>query len=201
MIRVMIAEDMALLRKALVRLLEQEKDIEVVADIERGDEIVATALEVRPDVTILDVDLPGLDGLTAASQLHEAIPGVKTLILTSFGTPGYLKRALDAHVLGFIAKDTSPDQLSASIRKICNGEAVLDPAVVIGALQATASPLTAREIECLRLVAMGEQPRAIARVLALSLGTVRNYLAASITKLGARNRVDAVRIAREQGWL
>jgi two-component system, NarL family, response regulator DesR len=201
MIRVLIAEDMHLIRRALAALLLLEDDIEVVADLDRGDWIVRTALEVRPDVAVLDIDLPGIDGLTAAQQLHEQLPECRTLVLTGLTQPGNLLRALKAHVRGFIAKDAPPDALADGIRRVAAGERVIDPELVAAALETGASPLTARETDVLRAAESGIPTDEIAVRLSLSPATVRNYLSNSISKTGGRNRIDAIRIARNAGWL
>ncbi|TGB06341.1 response regulator transcription factor [Streptomyces palmae] len=201
MVTVLIAEDMRMLRQALVALLELEPDIEIVAELEDGSDIVPRALEVRPDVAVLDIDLPGMDGLTAAAALYTAVPDCRTMMLTSLGRPGNLRRALAAHVSGFLVKDSSPDTLSEAIRAVARGERVMDPQLVLAALDEEPQPLTPREREVLRLASEGAGAQQIATRLFLSAGTVRNYLTSVVTKLNARNRVDAIRIAREAGWL
>ncbi len=190
-----------MLRRALVALLELEEDMEIVAELSSGAEIVPAAQSLRPDVAILDIDLPGTDGITAAQALSAAVPECRTLILTSLGRPGNLRRALAAHASGFLLKDAEPEQLSAAIRKVAAGERVIDPQLALAALDTGDSPLTDRELEVLRFAADGEEPAQIAAKLYLSAGTVRNYLTTVVTKLNARNRVDAIRIAREAGWL
>ncbi|MDW6062569.1 response regulator transcription factor [Streptomyces sp. FXJ1.4098] len=201
MVRVLIAEDMHMLRKALVALLEFEPDIEVVAEFSSGAEILPRAKELRPDVAVLDIDLPGVDGLTAAGELHTAVPECRTMMLTSLGRPGNLRRALAAHVSGFLLKDSTPDKLCDAIRAVAKGERVIDPQLVLAALDDKPQPLTPRELEVLLLASQGEDSAQIAARLYLSVGTVRNYLTSVVTKLNARNRVDAIRIAREAGWL
>ncbi|MFR9798053.1 DNA-binding response regulator [Streptomyces sp. MS06] len=201
MIRVLIAEDLHMLRRALAALIELEDDIAVVAEVSNGSDIVSRAKSERPDVAVLDIDLPGTDGITAAGELHTAVPGCRTLILTSFGRPGNLRRAVAAHASGFLLKDTEPDRLIAAIRSVAAGERVVDPSLALAALEPEATTLTSRELEVLRLAAQGEEARQIAARLFLSAGTVRNYLTAAVNKLNARNRVDAIRIAREAGWL
>ncbi|MDT0549869.1 MULTISPECIES: response regulator transcription factor [Streptomyces] len=201
MVRVLIAEDMHMLRKALVALLEFEPDIEVVAEFSSGAEILPRAKELRPDVAVLDIDLPGMDGLTAAAELHTAVPECRTMMLTSLGRPGNLRRALAAHVSGFLLKDSTPDKLCDAIRAVAKGERVIDPQLVLAALDDKPQPLTPRELEVLLLASQGEGSAQIAARLYLSVGTVRNYLTSVVTKLNARNRVDAIRIAREAGWL
>lgn len=201
MIRILIAEDMMMLRKALVSLLELESDIEVIAEVESGTAVVPTALGVRPDVALLDIDLPGTDGIAAAACLHKELPECRCVILTSLGRPGNLRRALDAHVSGFLVKDGDPTGLINAIHQVVAGVRVIDPQLAVATLEAGDSPLTPRETEVLRLVADGEDVPEIAKLLFLSTGTVRNYLTTVVNKLGARNRVDAVRIARQSGWL
>ncbi|ADI09958.1 putative two-component system response regulator [Streptomyces bingchenggensis BCW-1] len=190
-----------MLRKALVALLEFEPDIEVVAEFSSGAEILPRAKELRPDVAVLDIDLPGVDGLTAAGELHTAVPECRTMMLTSLGRPGNLRRALAAHVSGFLLKDSTPDKLCDAIRAVAKGERVIDPQLVLAALDDKPQPLTPRELEVLLLASQGEGSAQIAARLYLSVGTVRNYLTSVVTKLNARNRVDAIRIAREAGWL
>ncbi|WP_073812883.1 response regulator transcription factor [Kitasatospora sp. CB01950] len=202
MIRILLAEDMSMLRGALVALLNLEDDLEVVAELARGDQIVSEALRVRPDVAVIDIDLPGLDGLSAAAQLHDRLPECRALILTSLGRPGTLRRALECKVSGFILKDVPPRQLTEAIRAVVAGERVVDPQLALSAFDAGAeNPLTQRETEVLRQAGQGAEADEIADRLFLSVRTVRNYLTAAVTKLNARNRVDAVRIAREAGWL
>ena len=200
-IRVLVAEDMHLIRGALVALLSLEDDMTVVAELERGDEIVATAERVRPDVAVVDIDLPGIDGLTAAEQLHAVVPECRTLVLTGLSQPGNLLRALKAHVRGFIVKDAPAESLADGIRRVAAGQRVIDPGLVAAALETGASPLTARESDVLRAAQDGISTGEIAVRLSLSPATVRNYLSNAITKTGARNRIDAIRIARDAGWL
>jgi two-component system response regulator DesR len=201
MIRVLIAEDMHLIRGALVALLSLEDDMEVVAELDRGDEIVATALRTQPDVAVLDIDLPGLDGLSAAEQLHSQLPQCRALVLTGLSQPGNLLRALQVHVRGFIIKDAPADTLADGIRRVAAGERVIDPDLVAAALETGSTPLTGRETDVLRAAEDGITTEQIAAQLALSPATVRNYLSNAITKTGARNRIDAIRIARNAGWL
>jgi two-component system, NarL family, response regulator DesR len=200
-IRVLLAEDVRILREALAGLLALEEDIEVVAEVGSGDVIVATAALTRPDVAVIDIELPGMDGLSAAAELHERLPECRTLILTGVGRPGTLRRALSAHVAGFMVKDARPTELVEAIRTIARGGRVLDPQLAFAALDVQGSPLTKREAEVLRLIASGAEPPEIAARIGLSYGTVRNYLASAVTKLNARNRVDAIRIATEAGWI
>ncbi|MFD9125584.1 DNA-binding response regulator [Kitasatospora sp. NPDC059571] len=200
-IRILLAEDMHLVRGALVALLDLEPDIEVVAEVDNGDAILPAALEHRPDVAVLDIDLPGIDGLTAAGLLHEQLPACRVLILTSLGRPGNLRRALDAQVSGFLVKDAPPARLAEAIRQVGSGARVIDPQLALAAWDARQNPLTRRETEVLRLTANGAEPLEIAARLYLSVGTVRNYLTAIVTKLNARSKVDAIRVAEESGWL
>jgi two-component system response regulator DesR len=200
-IRVLLAEDVRMLRDALVGVLRLAEDIEVVGAVDAGDAIVTTALQVRPDVAVIDIELPGLDGISAAAQLHQWLPSCKTLILTGAARPGNLRRALAAQVAGFMGKDASPEDLVEAVRTVAGGRKVLDPQLAFAALDVAGNPLTERECDVLRLTASGAEPTEVAERLGLSYGTVRNYLAAAVTKLGARNRVDAIRIASEAGWL
>ena len=201
MIRVLIAEDMHMIRGALVALLRMEPDIDVVAELDRGDTIVATALKARPDVAVIDIDLPGLDGLSAAESLREKLPACQTLVLTGLSQPGNLLRALKVHVKGFLLKDAPAPALANAIRSVAAGRRVLDPELVAVAVETGASPLTDRETEVLRAAVSGRSTEEIGSLLNLSPATVRNYLSNAISKLGARNRMDAVRIAEEAGWL
>ena len=201
MIRVLIAEDMHMIRGALVALLSLEADMEVVGELDRGDHIVETAIRTRPDVAVLDIDLPGLDGLTAAGQLHERLPACKILVLTGLSQPGNLLRALKAHVRGFIVKDAPAETLADGVRRVAAGERVIDPELIAAALETGTSPLTTREADVLRAAESGISTDEIASQLSLSNATVRNYLSNAISKAGARNRIDAIRICRNAGWL
>ena len=201
MIRVLIAEDVRILRDALVALLGLEADIEVIASVSAGDQIIQAATEHRPEVAIIDIDLPGMDGLDAAAQLRERLPNCRVLILTGLGRAGLLRRALSVRVAGFMLKDSPPDELVAAVRRVAGGGRVIDPELALDALDAPASPLTERETDVLRCAAGGADPQEIAAELFLSYGTVRNYLASAVDKLGARNRIDAIRIASAAGWL
>jgi two-component system response regulator DesR len=200
-IKVLIAEDVHMVRGALVALLRLESDIEVVAEVAGGNEILPAAHTAHPDVAVIDIDLPGKDGLTVASELHEQLPECRTLILTSLGRPGTLRRALAAKVGGFLLKDAPPDKLASAIREVSVGRRVVDSELALAAWDSADCPLTGREIEVLRLAAGGANAVDIAARLYLSAGTVRNYLTTAVTKLNARNRVDAIRIAKEAGWL
>lgn len=200
-IKVLIAEDVHMVRGALVALLRMESDIEVVAEVAGGNDIMPTAKTTQPDVAVIDIDLPGKDGLTAAAELHEQLPTCRTLILTSLGRPGTLRRALAAKVGGFLLKDAPPDKLASAIRDVSVGRRVVDSDLALAAWDTADCPLTGREIEVLRMAADGANAVDIAARLYLSAGTVRNYLTTAVTKLNARNRVDAIRIAKESGWL
>ncbi|MGW0750232.1 response regulator transcription factor [Streptomyces sp. NPDC002587] len=200
-IRILLAEDMNMVRGALVALLNLEDDLEVVCEVERGDQILDAAVLHEPDVAIIDIDLPGIDGLTAAERLRKRLPQCRALILTSLGRPGALRRALAAQVSGFLLKDAPPRELAAAVRNVAAGKRVIDSQLALSAWNSTESPLTSRETEVLRLASDGLEPVEIARHLQLSLGTVRNYLTTTVTKLQARNRVDAIKIARDADWL
>lgn len=202
MIEILLAEDHHVVRAALVGLLELESDMRVVAEVGRGDGVLAAALRTRPQVAVIDIDMPGLDGLDAAAQVMDQVVGCRTLILTALGRPGTLRRALEADVGGFLSKDTSPSELVAAIRAVHLGRRVLDPELAALAWDAASkAPLTPRELEILALLATGADAGEIAGTLYLSAGTVRNYLTQVVWKLGARNRMDAVRIARDSKWL
>ncbi|MGA4842316.1 response regulator [Streptomyces sp. G45] len=201
MIRVLLAEDQGMLRGALALLLGMEEDIEVVAQVAAGDEIVRTALTCRPDVALLDIELPGLSGLDAAALLRDECPDCRVLILTTFGRPGYLHRAMAAGAAGFLVKDGPVEELAQAVRQVLRGETVIDPALAAAALSAGPSPLTPRETEVLGAAVDGATVADIAARLHLSESTVRNYLSAAIGKTGTRNRMEAVREARRQGWL
>ena len=201
MIRVLLAEDQGTVRDALATLLGLQPDIEIVAAVARGDEVVGAAMAVQPDVAVLDIEMPGLDGLEAAALVHERLPACKVLILTTFGRPGYLRRAMQSGVVGFLVKEAPAAQLAVAIRRAMAGERIVDPGLAMAALSEGDSPLTARERDVLAATARGESIAAIAATLFLSEGTVRNYLSEAIQKLGAQNRVDAARIAQQRGWL
>jgi len=201
MIRVLMADDQHLVRGAIVALLNLEPDIEVVAEVARGDEIVDAALDVRPDVALLDVEMPGLDGLAAAAALAAKVPSCKVLIVTTFGRAGYLRRAMEAGALGFVVKDAPAEQLAEAVRRVARGERVVDPTLAAATLAGGVSPLTARERDALVAGRDGATISDIARLLFLSEGTVRNYLSSAISKTGTRNRVEAFRVAEQNGWL
>jgi two-component system response regulator DesR len=201
LIRVLIAEDQAMIRGALAALLATEPDIEVVAQVERGDRVVEEALKSKPDVALLDIEMPGKDGITAAAELRAQLPSCRVLILTVFGRPGYLRRAVDAGVSGFLLKDAPPDELASAIRRTAKGEKVIDSQLAHAALSEGSSPLTARERDVLAMSVRGASVEEVARSLHLTNGTVRNHLSIAIQKLNARNRTEAARIAEEKGWL
>ncbi|MFD9894020.1 DNA-binding response regulator [Amycolatopsis sp. NPDC059027] len=201
MIKVMVAEDMHIVRGALVALLRLEPDIDVVAEVASGNEILPVARSTGVQVAVIDIDLPGKDGLTAAGELHEHLPACRTLILTSLGRPGTLRRALAAKVSGFLLKDAPPDKLANAIRGVVAGRRMVDGDLALAAWDTVDCPLTGREIDVLRLAAEGYETVEVAAQLYLSAGTVRNYLTTVVAKLNARNRVDAIRIAKEAGWL
>jgi two-component system, NarL family, response regulator DesR len=200
MLKLLLAEDVRIVREALVALLESERDLRVVAEVESGDRIVPVALEKRPDVAIIDIDLPVMDGLTAAHELHQRLPACRNLILTGLGRPGTLRRALAASVSGFLLKDMPANRLATAVREVAAGGRVIDPQLALTAWDAGENPLTQREIQVLRLAAKGAEPPEIAASLNVSTATVRNYLSKIVVKLNARNRVDAIRIATEVGW-
>ncbi|MEU3529215.1 response regulator transcription factor [Streptomyces sp. NPDC038707] len=200
-VRVLLAEDQGMMRGALALLLGLEEDIEVVAQLGSGDGIVDAVLARRADVALLDIELPGTSGLDAAAELRVRAPGCRVLILTTFGWPGYLRRAMEAGAAGFLVKDGPVEELAAAIRRVLAGETVVDPALAAAALSAGPNPLTPRECEVLKASVDGATVADIAARLRLSESTVRNYLSAAIGKTGTRNRAEAVREARQQGWL
>src|SRR5579862_1054583 len=190
-----------MVRGALASLLTLEPDIEVVAQVPRGDEVVTVARAVSPDVALLDIEMPGATGLEASELLRAEVPDCRVLILTTFGRPGYLRRAMEGGASGFLLKDAPAHELAAAIRRAMAGERVVDPGLAAAALSEGDSPLTERERDVLAATARGDSIATIARDLYLTEGTVRNYLSEAIKKLGAQNRVDAARIAERQGWL
>jgi two-component system response regulator DesR len=200
-LKILLAEDVAMGRGALVALIQLEPDLKVVAAIENGEDIVPTALSCLPDIAIIDIDLPGVDGLTAAADLHEKLPSCRTLVLTNLGRAGTLRRALAAHVSGYMLKDAPPEQLATAIRGVAAGKRLIDPQLALSTWEGGQNPLSSREHAVLRLVAEGAEPAEIANALHLSIGTVRNYMTTIVNKLNARNRVDAVKTAYESGWL
>jgi two-component system, NarL family, response regulator DesR len=200
-VRVLLAEDQAMVRGALAALLTLEEDIEIVAETSRGDEVVSAALDALPDVALLDIEMPGGDGLSAAAALSESLPSCRAIILTTFGRAGYLRRALESGAVGFLLKDAPASELAKAIRQAINGERVVDPGLAVAALSDGANPLTERERQVLEASVNGATIEDVARKLYLSEGTVRNYLSTAIKKLEARNRVEAARLAEQKGWL
>jgi two-component system response regulator DesR len=200
-IRVLLAEDQAMMRGALAALLALEGDMQVVAETGYGRDVVPTALAVLPDVALINIEMPGGDGLTAAAELHATLPACRILILTTFGRPGYLQRAMAGGAAGFLVKDAPAAQLAQAIRRVLRGEHVIDAGLAAQALTDGPSPLTPRERVVLTEAKRGGSITNIAQALGLSEGTVRNYLSEAIQKLDARNRTDAARIADQKGWL
>ncbi|MGO4454083.1 response regulator [Arthrobacter sp. RAF14] len=200
-IRLVIADDQALVRGALAALLGLEHDIEVVAEAEDGEAALVAVREHSADVALLDVQMPGLDGLATAERLRREVPGCRVLMVTTFGRPGYVRRALQAGAAGFVVKDTPARQLAEAVRKVRAGLRVIDPSLAAESLVAGESPLTAREVDVLRVSAGGGTVADIAREVFLSEGTVRNHLSSAMAKTGGRTRSDAARIASENGWL
>lgn len=200
-IRLLLADDQELVRSALCALLELEEDFDVVASVGRGDEVVDAARAHQPDVALLDIEMPGLDGLAAAAVLRAQVPACRAVILTTFGRAGYLRRAMEAGAAGFVVKDAPSEVLASAIRRVMDGERVVDPALAAATLAAGESPLTARERDVLTVARSGATVAEIAAKLYLSEGTVRNYLSSAIAKTSARNRLDALRTADERGWL
>lgn len=201
MIRVLLAEDQAMVRGALAALLALELDLEVVSEVARGDEVIAEALQHQPDVALLDIEMPGQNGLSVLEQLRQELPQTRILILTTFGRPGYLRKAMENGASGFLLKDAPSRDLAIAIRRAMNGERVVDPGLAAAALSEGASPLTEREQEVLAISRDANTVAEIADHLFLSEGTVRNYLSSAIHKLGAQNRVEAFRIAEQKGWV
>ena len=197
----LLAEDQAMIRGALAALISTEEDIEVVAQVERGDRVLDEALRTKPDVALLDIEMPGKDGIAAAAELREKLPSCRVLILTVFGRPGYLRKAVDVGVSGFLLKDAAPAELAAAIRRTAKGEKVVDSQLALAALSEGSSPLTPRERDVLAMSRTGASVEDVARSLHLTNGTVRNHLSIAIQKLNARNRTEAARIAEEKGWL
>jgi two-component system response regulator DesR len=200
-IRVLLAEDQTMVRGALASLLDLEPDIEVVAQVARGDEVEAAAVTHRPDVALLDIEMPGMSGLDVAERLAQHVPDCRVLILTTFGRPGYLRRAIASGAAGFMLKDAPITELAGAIRRAAAGERVVDPGLAAAALSEGDSPLTPREHEVLVASRQHATVAEIAGALYLSPGTVRNHLSSVMQKLGAPNRAEALRVAEEKGWL
>lgn len=205
MIRIVVADDQALIRQAFARLLDLESDLAVVGEASSADEAVAVAERTSPDVVVMDVQMPGggevADGIDATAVIRDRVPGARVIIVTTFGRPGYLQRAMGAGAAGFMVKDAPADQLIEGIRRVAQGLRVVDPELAVTSLTVGTSPLTARETEVLARAAVGGTTAEIASAVFLSEGTVRNHLSAAITKLGAANRAEAVRIATDSGWI
>jgi len=200
-IRLLLADDQALVRGALAALLDLETDLTVVAQVGRGDEVLHAARETAADVALLDVEMPGMDGISAAAELRARYPACRALIVTTFGRPGYVRHALDAGASGFVVKDTPAEQLADAVRRVHRGLRVVDPDLAVESLTVGANPLTERERAVLVVAATGGTVADIARETFLSEGTVRNYLSAAMGKTGGRTRAEAARLAQENGWL
>lgn len=200
-IRLLLADDQELVRSALAALLGLEPDFEVVATVGRGDAVLDAARTSQADIALVDIEMPGLDGLAAAAVLRDQVPGCRVVILTTFGRAGYLRRAMEAGAAGFVVKDAPAEALASAIRRVMAGERVVDPELAASTLAAGESPLTARERDVLTVARSGATVAEIASKLYLSEGTVRNYLSAAIAKTSTRNRLEAVRVADERGWL
>ncbi|MEV6318712.1 response regulator transcription factor [Streptomyces sp. NPDC051776] len=201
MIRVLLAEDPGMTRGALAHLLGMERDIEVVAQVGRGDEVVSAALTTIPDVALLDIELPGRSGLETAADLRDEVPGCRVLILTTFARPGYLQRASEAGAAGFLLKDGPVEELAEAVRRALAGESVIDPALAAAALGTGPNPLTVREREVLAAAADGANAAGIAAALSVSEDTVHRHLSSAIGKTGTRDQGEAARAARRNGWL
>ncbi|MEV6235257.1 response regulator transcription factor [Lentzea sp. NPDC051838] len=201
MIKVLLADDQALVRGAFAAMLGLEADIEVVAEVSAGDEVVPAARRTKPDVALLDVQMPGKDGLSAAAELSQALPSCRVIVCTTFGRPGYLARAMAAGAAGFVVKDATPEQLVDAVRRVHSGLRVVDPALAAESLATGQSPLTDRERDVLAVARDGGTVADLAKALHLSEGTVRNHLSAAIGKTGARTRAEAVKVAEDSGWL
>ncbi|HWX43722.1 MAG TPA: response regulator transcription factor [Solirubrobacteraceae bacterium] len=201
MIRVLLAEDQAMVRGALASLLALEEDIEVVGEVARGDEVLAQALRLRPQIAVLDIEMPGRSGLEAAAELSRELPQCRVLIVTTFARPGYLRRAMEGGAAGFLPKDAPAAELARAIRRAAAGERVVDPGLAAAALSEGTSPLTAREHEVLCAARTTGTIAELAQVLHLSAGTARNHLSTIMRKVGASTRAEAIRIAEERGWL
>ncbi|MDH6141767.1 MULTISPECIES: response regulator transcription factor [Kitasatospora] len=200
-VRVLLAEDQSMVREALAALLSLEGDIEVVAQVSRGDEVLSAVLEHRVQVAVLDIEMPGMTGIEAAALVKRQSPATKVVIATTFGRPGYLRRAMESGADAFLVKDAPAAQLAEAVRRVLRGERVIDPTLAAAALAEGANPLTGREQDVLAAASDGAVNAEIARRLHLSEGTVRNYLSMAIQKTGARNRAEAVRVAKDKGWL
>lgn len=201
MIRILLADDQALVRGALAALLGLEPDIEVVAEVGRGDEVVAAAREASADVCLVDIEMPGADGIEVSRRLRDELPAVRSLIVTTFGRPGYVRRALEAGASGFVVKDTPASELAEAVRAVHSGHRVIDPELAAESIAGGANPLSEREREILRECLEGRPVAEVASRVHLSPGTVRNYLSVAIAKTGTATRVEAARVAQRNGWL
>ena len=201
MTTLLLADDQALVRGAMVALLGLEEDLEVVAEVGTGDKVLEAALRTRPDVAVLDIEMPGLDGIAVTAQLHERLPGTRVLIVTTFGRPGYLRRALEAGASGFVVKDTPSEELAEAVRTVARGERVVDPSLATEVVVGGPNPLTEREREVLGEALDGASAVTIAARVHLSPGTVRNHLSSAIGKMSSSNKVEAARRAEDLGWL
>ncbi len=200
-IRVLLAEDQAMVRGALAALLRLEPDFEVVAEVSEGNQVMPAALRSRPDVALLDIEMPNGSGLSAAQALHAGLPACRIVILTTFGRSGYLRQAMESGAAGFLLKDAPANELARAIRRVVAGERVVDPDLALSALSDGENPLTRREGDVLRASLAGASIADIASQLYLSEGTVRNHLSTAIQKLNARNRMEAAQLAKGKGWL
>jgi len=200
-IRILLAEDQAMVRGALTALLRLEEDLEVVAEVSQGDQVLSAAMKFNPDVALLDIEMPGGDGLSAAQALHKNLPACRIVILTTFGRSGYLRQAMESGAVGFLLKDAPANQLAVAIRRVMAGERVVDPDLALSALSDGDNPLTPRERDVLKASLDGVSIADIAMQLYLSEGTVRNHISAAIQKLNVHNRMEAAQLAKEKGWL
>jgi two-component system response regulator DesR len=200
-IRILLAEDQAMVRGALTALLRMEDDIEVVAEVSQGDQVLSAALKSQPDVALLDIEMPGSDGLSVAQALHKSLPSCRIVILTTFGRSGYLRQAMESGAVGFLLKDAPADQLAVALRRVMAGERVVDPDLALSALSDGENPLTGRERDVLRASLDGTSITDIATQFYLSEGTVRNHISTAIQKLNAHNRMEAAQLAKRKGWL
>ena len=201
LIRVLLAEDQGMVRGALAALLALEPDLTVVAQVARGDGIVAAALQARPDVALLDIEMPGQDGISAAAELRRRLPACRVVMLTTFGRPGYLRRAMEAGAMGFLLKDAPSGELAVAVRRVAAGERVVSPDLALEALRLGENPLSEREQQILGAARSGQAIADLAVELHLSEGTVRNHLSAAMQKVGAQTRAEAARLAEARGWL
>ncbi|MEP7356644.1 MAG: response regulator transcription factor [Anaerolineales bacterium] len=201
MIRILLAEDQAMVRGALAALLRLESDMEVVAEVARGDEVLPAAIKTKPDVALLDIEMPGGSGLAAAQALHVQLPACRVVIVTTFGRSGYLRQAMESGAVGFLLKDAPAAELAKALRRVVAGERVVDPALALTALSEGENPLTPRERETLAASLDGASVAEIAARLVISEGTTRNHISTAMQKLGAHNRTEAARLAEAKGWL